>query len=157
MKLYLALNKYLSSDSLLAGNSRRSLGFISVNAKSKRKSELTSPSSTCTQANACAYAQTPGLAFRNRRTSHESCAGKLSRLAVPGQTYFCMDVPHSTFKDFITPSQVQKEYYTFDICDTWCHLLQQVHFKLRLQTQPSPLGFNVLIHSIKKCIKVLCV
>lgn len=108
MKLYLALNKYLSSDSLLAGNSRRSLGFISVNAKSKRKSELTSPSSTCTQANACAYAQTPGLAFCNRRTSHESCAGKLSRLAVPGQTYFCMDVPHSTFKDFITPSQVQK-------------------------------------------------
>lgn len=105
-----------------------------------------------------AYAQTPGLVFvAEGPHSHETCAGKLYRLTVPGQTYFCMDVPHSIFKDFITLSQVEKEYYTFDVCDTGRHPLEQVHFKLRLQTQPSPLGFNVLIHSIKKCIKVLCV
>lgn len=68
-EINLALNKYLSPDSLLTGNSRRSQEFISVNAKSKKKSELTFPSSTCTQTHACAYAQTLGLAFRSRRTS----------------------------------------------------------------------------------------
>lgn len=65
-----------------------------------------------------AYAQTPGLVFITEGPhSHETCAGKLYRLTVPGQTYFCMDVPHSIFKDFITLSQVEKEYYTFDVRD----------------------------------------
>jgi len=92
--------------------------------KTKKKSELMFPSSICTQTHAYAYAQALVPVLHKRRTSHETCVWKLYRLAVSGQTYFCMDMPHSVFKDFISFSQVQKEYGTFDICDTQCHLLQ---------------------------------
>lgn len=151
MKLYLALNKYLSSDSLLTGNSRRSWEFISAIQKLRKSQNWHFPPAyACTHAHTYAYAQPRVPTFHNRRTWHKMCVWKLYKLAVSRQMYCYKNVPRSIFKDFISFSQVREEYCAFDICDTWCHLLHWMCFKLWLQTQQSPAGFNVLAYMALK-------
>lgn len=109
MKLYLALNKYLSSDSLLTGNSRRSWEFISAIQKLRKSQNWHFPPAyACTHAHTYAYAQPRVPTFHDRRTWHKMCVWKLYKLAVSRQMYCYKNVPRSIFKDFISFSQVRE-------------------------------------------------